>query len=137
LIEFVLDCSITMAWFFKDESDSYSSNILEQLTNSQAWVPTIWSLEVANAFLSAESRKRISAADVAQAIAQIRSLPIKREEINADSATLIDIGRRYHLSVYDATYLDLAMRLGLDLASKDSKLVSAARKCGITLLNRQ
>ena len=76
----VLDCSITLAWFFKDEADVYSNNILEQLTKSIAWVPPIWKFEMANAFLMAEKRKRISPAEIVQAIAEIKLLPIEIEK---------------------------------------------------------
>ncbi len=122
-----------MAWFFKDEADAYSNSILERLTKATAWVPPIWKLEVANAFLMAENKKRISSAEIAQAMAEIKLLPIEVEREEPDSATLINLARKYKLSVYDATYLDIAIRLGFPLASKDNKLLAAAKKCGIGL----
>jgi predicted nucleic acid-binding protein len=137
LSSFVLDCSITMAWFFKDEADVLSNAILEQLTKDTAWVPTIWKLEVANAFLMAENKKRISSAEIAQAMIEIKLLPIEVDKEEPDSEVLLNLARRYNLSVYDATYLDLAIRRDLALASKDNKLISAAKKCGVQLSARK
>jgi predicted nucleic acid-binding protein len=125
-----------MAWFFKDEADAYSNNILERLAKTTAWVPAIWKLEVANAFLMAENKKRISSAEIVQAMAEIKLLPIEIEREEPDSAILLNLARRYNLSVYDATYLDLAIRRGFPLASKDNKLISAAKKCGVELSAR-
>jgi predicted nucleic acid-binding protein len=123
-----------MSWFFKDESDHYSDKILELLEKAKAYVPAIWKLEVANAFLMAENKKRISQAEVVQAMAEIKILPIEIENEEPDTIILINLAREYDLSVYDATYLDLAMRRGLPLASKDKKLIHAAKSAGVTFL---
>lgn len=128
---FVLDCSITVAWFFQDEADAYSNGVLDFLKKSVAYVPAFWQLEVANAFLMAEKKKRVSQANLVQAIAEIKLLPIEIAQDEPDAIGLINLARRYNLSIYDATYLDLAMQFRMPLASKDNGLNAAAKKCGI------
>jgi predicted nucleic acid-binding protein len=125
-----------MAWFFKDEATAYSNNVRDQLIDSTAYVPALWTLELANALLMAENKKRISSADVTQVLAEIKLLPIQVEKEEPDSAALIALARQYKLSVYDATYLNLAMQKGLPLASKDEQLISAAKKCGIPAVSK-
>ena len=48
-------------------------------------------------------------------------------------ATLV-LGRQEGLAAYDAAYLELALRLGLPLATLDTRLAEAARKCGVKLV---
>src|SRR5438094_7459559 len=74
--DFVLDCSITMAWCFEDESTEHTDSILESLKKSTAIVPTIWSLEVANVLLLAKKNKRITEVQSAGFIDALSSLPI-------------------------------------------------------------
>lgn len=62
-IDFVVDNSIVMAWFFEDETTKYTDAVQEMLINHRAFVPAIWPLEVANVLLVAERKKRISKAD--------------------------------------------------------------------------
>lgn len=57
-MQFVLDCSISISWCLVDEDNSYANQILERMTQNQAIVPQIWSLEMANTFLVAERRGR-------------------------------------------------------------------------------
>ena len=44
----VVDCSVTMAWCFEDECDELADAVLDRLADGEAWVPSLWPLEVAN-----------------------------------------------------------------------------------------
>ncbi len=133
---FVLDCSITMAWLFVDEKVDLTENILTRLTEEEAVVPSLWILEVVNVLLMGEKRKRISTAQSVRFLETLKSLPINiADEITLNhSELLISIARAHHLSAYDAAYLDLALRLGIPLATLDGNLMKAANKSGVELL---
>jgi predicted nucleic acid-binding protein len=131
----VLDNSITMAWSFEDETDAYADAVLDQLATTRAIVPALWPLEVANALLMGERRKRATEADSLKWIGILSSLPITIDgetTAHAWSETL-NLARGHNLSAYDAAYLELAMRCGLPLASLDDKLKAAAKAVGVTL----
>ena len=133
---FVIDCSVVMAWCFEDETDLYADLVLDLFADSEAIVPSIWPLEVANVLLVAERRKRLSEADSAQFIKLLSELPIIVDQETSDRALneIFFIGRQQGLSSYDTAYLELAMREGAALATRDSRLINAARKCGVELV---
>src|ERR1700716_3314127 len=81
--EFVLDCSITLAWFFEDETDDYADAVEDALTKATAFVPSHWYLEVANAVLVGERRKRTTEAKVTQFLALLKRLPIVSDDETA------------------------------------------------------
>ena len=134
--DFILDTSVVMAWCLKDEKDDYSLSILDKLSSSEAWAPSLYPFEVVNVLWVAERRNRLTRADSNQFVNLLESLPINIDhhppyQIMAD---LLSLGRQYALSAYDAAYLELAMRYGLPLATRDKGLKSAARKCGVALV---
>lgn len=133
---FVVDCSVVMAWCFEDESDHYADSVLDLLGDFEALVPSIWPLEFANVLLVAERQKRLTEADSLQFIALLRELPlmIDRETSEHAWSEILFIGRQQRLSSYDAAYLELAMREGVALATRDNALNQAAKKCGVRLV---
>jgi predicted nucleic acid-binding protein len=99
-------------------------------------VPSIWPLEVINVLLVAERRKRISEADSVRFLTLLSQLPIvveyeKTEQIMKD---LLPLARIYNLSSYDASYLDLAMRKGVPMATLDNRLIDAAKAVDVKIL---
>lgn len=130
---FVLDNSVTMSWCFPDEHDSYAQDVLKTLPNGAAAVPSLWSLEVANILLVGERRGRISQADTATFIGLLEGLPIRIDDETSEHAmkASLNLARAQSLSVYDATYLELALRRGLSIATLDSKLKLAASNVGV------
>jgi len=134
---FVLDGSVTMVWGFEDEADEYAEAILEQMPHLQAHVPALWPLEVANVLLVGERRRRITPVDTARFIAILGAFPITvdDETVGHAWADTMHLARAHNLSSYDASYLELAVRLGLPLAALDGKLKTAAAAMGVPLFD--
>jgi predicted nucleic acid-binding protein len=133
----VVDNSIVMTWCFKDESNPYTDAILNSLTEAVAVVPGIWPLEVVNVLLVAERRNRLHESDSVRFITLLSQLPIEVERTWPERMMkdLLALGRTNSLSSYDAAYLELAMRQGLPIATLDSKLLEAARRVDIPILD--
>jgi predicted nucleic acid-binding protein len=131
----VLDASVAVAWVFEDETTPYTEAVLEFLSRGQAVVPSIWLLEVSNALVVAERRNRLKEADTTRFLLALSQLPITVEAESAAQAfgSTIQLARRYGLSTYDAAYLDLAVRLGVPLATQDRDLRQAAALCGVEI----
>ena len=130
---FVLDCSVTMAWCFEDEAAGYADRVLKKLAKREAVVPAIWPLEVANVLLVGERRKRLTKADSSRFLKLLQGLPITID-VQATSRAfgdIISVARSLTISAYDAAYVELAMREGLQLATRDDSLHKAASKNGI------
>ncbi len=119
-----------MAWCFEDETSRYADTILDKLEVSTAIVPSIWPLEVGNVLLVAERKKRLSESDSARFIALLTELPItiEQEPPGRMLKEILALAREHQLSSYDASYLDLAMRKGLPIATLDNGLVAAAKR---------
>ena len=132
---FVLDCSVSAAWCLSDESSEEAEKILYRLAGEEAVVPPLWIAEMANVLVMAERRGRITPADASRAVELILSLPIQIEfaDLRTLNASRL-LAREYELSAYDASYLELAQRAGLPLATMDRTLSTAARKCGVPVL---
>ena len=133
---FVLDASIALSWCFNDEASPETWKLLERLEQETAFVPSLWPLEIGNILVMAERRKRISYAHLVQCLELMDGLPIQIDEETAHYAfrEIISLAHAEKLTSYDASYLELAMRLGLALATKDKALAKVAKKLGITLL---
>jgi predicted nucleic acid-binding protein len=136
-VEFVLDCSITVAWFFEDEVDAYTEAVENSLATARAVVPVLWPLDVANALLMSERRKRTTEAKVGSFLGLLRSLPVTHDaETNARAwSDTLSLARLHKLSAYDAAYLELALRRGLPVATSDKDLQKAARAVGVPVYN--
>ncbi len=136
MIQFVLDASVALAWCFEDETSRAADAILDQLASSEAVVPAIWPVEVGHALLAGERRKRITAADVSRSLELLGSLNIRPDDSGLRLAIddWIGLARSQQLSVCDATYLALAMREGIPLATLDTALRRAARRVGVTIV---
>jgi predicted nucleic acid-binding protein len=131
----VIDGSVAIAWCYPDERDTYSQSVLNALASRQAIVPNRWHLEVANMLIVGERRKRCTQADTVTWLGFFNSLPIAVDEETKAHAfgDILSLAREHGLSVYDAAYLELAMRRGLPLATLDDKLETAARAIGVPL----
>jgi len=133
--EFVLDASVTLSWAFREELNRYAQEGLKLLKQGQARVPALWFLEVANALLVAERRGRVKPADSERFLELLQELPISVEPILPERAfgEILLLAREQKLSVYDAVYLDLALRMRIPLATQDQALRAAASRGGVEI----
>ncbi len=134
--DFVVDNSVVMAWCFQDEASQYADAILGSLEVFKAIVPSIWPLEVGNVLLVTERRKRLSEADSARFIALLTELPIMIEQESPDRMMreILALAREHQISSYDASYLDLAMRKGVPIATLDDGLIKAAERSQVPIM---
>lgn len=132
----VLDASLTLSWFFKDERTPGTDAVLTEVTEKGAVVPALWRLEVANALQMALRRKRIDAAFRDSALTQLSRLSISTDPDTDAYAwtTVLQLADRFELTLYDAAYLELAQRRRMPLATLDQELRAASETLGITLL---
>ena len=133
---FVIDASVALAWCFDDEATEATRTLLDRFEDERAEVPSLWHLELANALAMGERKGRITPARASEFIALIDGLPIVIDERTPNFAlsSVLELSRRQQLSAYDASYLELAMRRGIPLATKDDDLARAANHMGVTLL---
>ena len=134
---FVLDASVAIAWCFDDESTPEAWALLERLRTTPAHVPALWALEVGNILLGAERRRRIAKARTIEFLGILGELDIRVDPDLPGRALrdVLPLARERHLTTYDATYLELAMRLGLPLATKDKALARAAAAVRVRTLS--
>jgi predicted nucleic acid-binding protein len=131
---FVIDASVALAWCFDDEATGATHALLDRFED-HAEVPALWHLELTNALAVGERHKRIMPARSSE-FALIGGLPIVVDEQTPSFAlgTVLDLARKEGLSACDASYLELAMRRGVPLATKDNGLARAARRVDVSLL---
>ncbi|OGH04270.1 MAG: DNA-binding protein [Candidatus Lambdaproteobacteria bacterium RIFOXYD1_FULL_56_27] len=134
-LQFVIDNSVVMAWCFEDEASEYAQSVLASLQEAKALAPAIWPLEVGNVLLVAKRKKRLNEASQSRFLSLLRALPIQvvQESPERMLGEILALAQEYQLSTYDASYLDLAMRLGLPLATADAALKGAAKRAGVAL----
>ncbi len=135
--EFVLGCAVTMAWCFDDEATPFTDGVRDSLAGKRAVVPSIWPLEVANATIMGERRKRLDEARSRRFLVLLEALPIVVDEGTGSRAfgDIVQLARAYQLSAYDAAYLELAIRRGLPLACNDGELKTAAVAAGVVMFS--
>jgi predicted nucleic acid-binding protein len=132
----VIDASVALAWCFPDEASDYADGVLMALEGRTALVPAIWSVEIANALLVGERRKRIRQPEVRRFVELLKGLNILEDgQPFADAVSnILPLAREYDLSAYDAAYLDVAVRHGAPLATLDAALQKACRAAGVRIL---
>ncbi len=134
---FVLDASLALTWCFEDESTAFTDGIQTALlAGAICVVPPIWPSEVANGLRTAERRGRISAPDVDVFLVSLLQLPIQVVSLppRIIFQEVLSLARTHGLTVYDASYLSLALRENVPLATLDNALRVAANHTGILLL---
>lgn len=133
---FVLDASVAVAWCFDDEGTPAAWALLDRLRTAPGYVPTIWALEIGNILLGAERRRRITRARTTEFMEILDALDIRADSDVQPRAlrVVLPLAREQDLTTYDASYLELAMRLGLPLATKDRALARAATTLRVEVL---
>ena len=130
---FVLDASVTVSWGLEDEENAVAAVALRRLDAEPAYVPSIWWFEVRNVLLINERRQRITERDTARFLQALGAMDLETDYAPAEGGTLA-LARSHRLTVYDATYLELAIRKGVPLATLDRRLAEAANREGVSLI---
>ncbi len=138
-MNFVIDNSVVMRWFFGDgkpQDLSYARGVLDVMNLANATVPAIWGCEVANVISRAEAQGLVTEARSEAFLEMLAGVAIEVDAASTDYAlsSTLNLARRYKLSSYDASYLELALRQGLALATLDADLRKAAKKAGVEIL---
>lgn len=135
----VLDASSVLAWLV-ERSDPDEARLADRLLHlveaEEACVPALWYLEVANGLLVAEARNAMDRQTVDRFWGELAALPITEDDLRPESLlpNVIALSRKHGLTAYDASYLELALRLGATLATFDRKLAEAARAAGVAVV---
>ena len=134
-MQLVLDASAVLAWFVQrgdPREAAMADEILSNVERQEAMVPSLWFTEVANGLLVAERRNRTDFPKAARFLNELAALPIAEDRVRPSFVQIevLALARRYSLTAYDATYLELALRTGRTLATFDQNLAEAARKAG-------
>jgi predicted nucleic acid-binding protein len=127
----VVDCSVAAAWALADERTAWTAAALKSATAEGAMVPSLFWYEIRNILVINERRRRIEPSQTVQFLADVASLI--DFDLQAVESDVLGLARVHTLTVYDASYLELASRLGLPLCTLDNLLIEAAPKIGVTL----
>ena len=131
----VLDNSVFLAWCMGDEDEPTASGAMLRIQEEGGVAPRIWWYELRNALLVNERRSRISPQQVRDTLADSLELGIEIEDQH-DESLVMELARRFGLTVYDAAYLEVALRRSLSLATLDQQLREAAEAIGVTLFQQ-
>ena len=133
---FVLDASCAVATLLSDEAGAQGEAILRRISRETPWVPPLWFTETGNALETARRRKHITSGDLTEILQNLVtwSVSVDHEDPLLLLPRIISLAKDHELTVYDATYLELAGRLAVPLATFDAKLADRAAKAGIPVL---
>ena len=138
MTRFVLDASVALAWVLDNPVSAYASRVEQALVSGQrAMVPALWHLEVANGLAMAERRRDLTSADIERALALLRAAAAQAVDTETNLVSIeeaLRTARVYHMTAYDAVYLNLARDQNLPLATLDQGLREAAHNAGVKLL---
>jgi predicted nucleic acid-binding protein len=133
----IIDASLVMNWYLTDEQDrAYSISIFAALGQREIFVPSLWIYEIANVLLVAHRRSRISAERIQYVLETVTDFNLRVDEVAPESALRLSrLALLHGLTVYDAAYLDLALRSCAPIATKDRALVQAMQAANVHLVN--
>lgn len=127
---------MALAWCFQDQRSPLLKRVLDRIASSGAVAPQIWPLEILNGLLLAQRQQRIDGTQRQTLVTFLEGLPVSLDEETARRAwgSIYQIADLHGLTIYDASYLELALRSGLPLATLDRRLAQAASKAGLDVL---
>ncbi len=129
---FVIDASIVVAWGL-EEDDPVAGIALRQIEVDQGVAPSLWWFEVRNGLIINERRGRIREVRTREFLDELAAMAVSLDASPQEGQTLA-LARKYRLTFYDASYLELAVRRSLPLATLDRSLARAARAEGVALV---
>jgi predicted nucleic acid-binding protein len=132
-VPFVVDASVVIARLMGEEHPQFGPELAGRLDEDQWVAPSLWWFEVRNALMVNERRRRLGEEEMTEHLETLAEVPVAIGTAS-DEATLITLARRHRLTVYDAAYLELALRERLDLATLDASLAEAARHEGVAVI---
>ena len=130
---FVLDASIVACWALDDEDDRVADLTFERIRTDEGRVPALWWFEVRNILVVNERRNRLTETATAAFLRELAQMRVLVDR-SPDETDVLTLARRHRLSVYDASYLELARRGDIALATLDKELAAAASSIGVHLL---
>lgn len=130
----VVDSSVALNWIMPDEDRTLTEDLMDTVALNGAVVPPLFQIEVGNSLLVGARRNRIEGAYIGKALDLIQKLPLRIDSSSSDYvwSSTIEIAAAYGLTLYDAIYLELAIRLDLPLATLDERLAEAAAIAGVS-----
>ena len=136
----VLDNSVSMRWCFKDGSNAdliYTEKVLDLVPDTILLVPNLWHLEAANVMNRAVKRQWLTTAQMREFLELVVQLPLKVDLETAKKAMIetLSLANAQNLTVYDAAYLELALRYQAPLATLDADLRKAASNVNVVIFN--
>ncbi len=131
---FVVDASVGFGWIYQEQATPESDQLLNEVAaGASVIVPALWLLEMANVLMMAQRRRRLTASQRKAAIEKLTAIQLTIDEEGSRRAfgEISALAEKHGLTIYDATYLELALRRSLPLASRDETLKNAAKRCGL------
>lgn len=128
---FVVDTSAVIAWFIKDQATARTNRLRERARREALHAPAVLPLEIVNAVWQLQKRRRLSAHQADEIVAKATRLKINIHAAAVPMRSLLGVARDHDLAAYDASFIELAQRLGMPLAAKDEMLLAAARRAGV------
>ena len=134
---FIVDASVGFAWVYQGQATLETDRLLNEVAaGATVVVPALWYLEMSNVLLIAQRRRRLTAIQRKAALEKLAAMQFMVDEEGTRHAfgKTSDLAEKHGLTIYDATYLELALRRSLPLASRDEALTNAAKQCGLKTL---
>jgi predicted nucleic acid-binding protein len=133
---FVADATITLAWYLREANAAAANRVRERLRSEGLCVPAHWPLEVGNGLLAAVRQGRMTLRELEQLMPDLRVLPelVDNQTDDAAWSATLELAQTYHLTTYEAAYLELVLRRDLPLATLDRHLRAAALAAGAALV---
>ena len=129
---FVIDASVALAWAF-GEQDARAAVAWARMSAEAVKAPGLWWYELRNVLLVGERRGRLSEQQTGRFLRELAHSAVTLDH-SPDEMTVLALARHHRLTIYDAAYLELALREKLDLATLDAALVAAARSEGVAVI---
>ena len=129
----VIDNSVYFAWCMSDEDAPLADKAMSRVVEEGGVVPGIWWYELRNALLMNERRGRISRQQVTDTLVDSQSLGISVDD-GHDETLILELARQFELTIYDAAYIEVALRRSMPLATLDERLRQAAEAVGIAIV---
>ena len=134
---FIVDASVGLAWVYQGQATPETDQLLNDVAaGATVIVPALWYLEMANVLLIAQRRRRLTAVQRKAALEKLTAMQFTVDEEGTHHAfgKISELAEKHGLTIYDATYLELALRRSLPLATRDGALKTAAKRCGVKAL---